>query len=66
MDTLSAETLTSGIIAGGVEAADGVTVAGLASIARVQVPESILALVAVMTHHIGLAGTLARDAVTLW
>ena len=55
MDTLSTETLTRGIVTGGVETTNGVAVTRLASIARVQVPESILALVTVMAHHIGLA-----------
>ena len=55
MDTLSTETLASGIITGGIETTNGVTVAGFTSIARVQVPESILTLVTVVTNHIGLA-----------
>ena len=64
-DALAAEALPGQVAAGRVHGADGVAVARLAAHVAVDVPEAVLALLAVVPHHVGLAGALARDAVTL-
>lgn len=53
------------LIAGGSKGMDGVAVAAVAACAARNVPRVRGAAVAVLTHHVGLAGTLAAALIAL-
>lgn len=59
------QTLSCDLIAGGAGGVDGVAVAGLAARPAVDVPRIGGAAVAVLTHHVGLAGALTAALITL-
>lgn len=52
------------LVAGRPDRVDGVTVAALAALPAAEAPRVRSAAVAVLTHHVGLAGALAAAPVT--